>query len=89
VQPLTKEEWIVAVDSAVTTRHRVRANDADVQRYGGGASAEQLLNASFRFLLEREPNTSILPSFHLALISRYFPEFETEIRRHLTSKSDA
>ena len=88
VQPLTNEEWMVTVDSVVTTKHRVRASDADVKRFGRGASAEELLTASFRFLLEREPNTSILPSFHLPLIGRYFPEFETEIRRYLASTKE-
>lgn len=38
---------------------------------------------SFRFLLEREPNTSILSSFDLPVIGRYFPEYEREIRERL------
>jgi hypothetical protein len=41
------------------------------------------LEESFRFLLEREPNTSILPSFGLLLIGRYFPEYQQEIRARL------
>jgi hypothetical protein len=35
---------------------------------------------SFEFLLEREPNTSILPEFDLSVIQRYFPEYERTIR---------
>jgi hypothetical protein len=38
---------------------------------------------SFEFLLEREPNTSILRSFDLSVISQYFPEYENEIRKEL------
>jgi hypothetical protein len=34
-------------------------------------------------LLERESNTSILRSFRITDISRYFPEYEREIRRRL------
>ena len=38
-------------------------------------SKEQLIEFSFKFLLEREPNTSILSSFELSSISTYFPQF--------------
>jgi hypothetical protein len=44
---------------------------------------ERVLEESFRFLLEREPNTSILERFELPVIARYFPEYEREIRRRL------
>jgi hypothetical protein len=43
---------------------------SDVKR---NANAKRLFKESFRFLLEREPNTSILRSFHITDISRYFP----------------
>ena len=56
----------------------------DLERFGGGkADAKQLLEASFRFLLEREPNTSILLRFKLGVINNYFPEYEREIARYL------
>jgi hypothetical protein len=44
------------------------------------------LAESFRFLLEREPNTSILPSFDLPLIGGYFPEYEQEIRNWMRER---
>ncbi len=37
---------------------------------------ERLVEASFAFLLEREPRESILGTFDLSAISRYFPEYE-------------
>ena len=37
------------------------------------------MRACFAFLLEREPNESILSSFDVGVIARYFPEFEREI----------
>jgi hypothetical protein len=37
-------------------------------------------HGSFRFLLAREPKESILRSFGLSTIVRYFPEFEREIK---------
>jgi hypothetical protein len=39
------------------------------------------VRACFDFLLEREPKESILRSFDVTVIGRYFPEFETTIRR--------
>jgi hypothetical protein len=46
---------------------------------------EVLIERSFRFLLEHEPKESILREFDLPLIGRYFPEYESEIRRRLTT----
>jgi hypothetical protein len=40
----------------------------------------KLVRASFEFVLEREPATSILHEFSLDLISRYFPGYPAEIR---------
>jgi hypothetical protein len=39
---------------------------------------------SFRFLLEREPATSILRQFSLGDIARYFPEYPSELARRLS-----
>lgn len=74
----------VTVESQQETRHRVTIDEVDYQRLTGGkVSKEKLLEASFEFLLEREPNTSILPTFDLMLISQYFPEFDSEIQQRL------
>ncbi len=78
-----ENEWLVSVKGAVTTHHRVRVTDKDLKRFAEGRSAEDLLRESFRFLLERESNSSILPSFDLPLIGYYFPEYEREIRARL------
>jgi len=40
-----------------------------------------LVRACFEFLLAREAKDSILGSFDLSVIGRYFPEFESEITR--------
>jgi len=42
---------------------------------------EELIEKSFKFLLERESKESILSKFNLKIIKSYFPEFEEEIRR--------
>jgi hypothetical protein len=44
---------------------------------------EAVVRESFAFLLEREPNTSILGEFSLDVISRYFPEYSQELPRRL------
>ena len=44
---------------------------------------EDLVRASFEFLLEREPATSIMRAFSLDVISRFFPSYPTEIRARL------
>ena len=77
------EEWAVSVQGTVMTHHRVRVTKADLDRFSEGRSPEDLLEESFRFLLERESNTSILSSFDLPVIGRYFPEYEREIRTRL------
>jgi hypothetical protein len=66
------------------THHRVTLQKADHERLAGSkASPEDLVAASFRFLLEREPKESILRSFDLTVIGRYFPEYEREIAGRL------
>ena len=40
----------------------------------------KLIEFSFKFLLEREPNTSILYSFELNVISTYFPEYINTVK---------
>ena len=80
------EEWVVTVQDTATTRHRVQVTKGDLDRLAEGRSAQELLQESFQFLLEREPNTSILNSFDLPLIGHYFPEYEKEIRARLGGK---
>ncbi len=41
------------------------------------------MEKSFEFLLDREPNTSILGRFDLPVIGQYFPEYEKKIRKML------
>ena len=43
----------------------------------------RLVTESFRFLLEREPRESILRTFELPVIGRYFPDWEEQVRTRL------
>ena len=77
------DEWLVSIKSTVTSHHRVQVAKKDIERLAQGQSPEELIHESIRFLLEREPNTSILPSFDLPVIERHFPEYEREIQTRL------
>ena len=67
-------------DDRSATEHEVRVSAADVGRYAPGATdPTDLVRRSFAFLLAREPKESILQSYDLPVIARYFPEWEREI----------
>jgi len=71
----------IAVESGPTTHHVVTVGEADLARLDPGArDPHRLVDRSFRFLLERESPTSILRTFDLMEIGRYFPEYESTIR---------
>jgi hypothetical protein len=70
-------------DGPSATTHEVGVTNADLLRLRPDAEVERLVEASFRFLLEREPRESILRRFELPVIGRYFPEYEAEVRRGL------
>jgi hypothetical protein len=74
----------VTVEGASATQHLVTVTpDYWRKLTGGRVSAETLVEKSFEFLLERESNTSILRSFDLLVIQRYFPEYERIIGARL------
>ena len=79
--------WLVEVevaDEGDRTHHRVTVAPAEVARWARGSSGsdvEDLVRRSFEFLLEREPASSILREFDLAVIQRYFPEYDRLFRR--------
>ena len=59
----------------------VRVAQDHLDRLAPGASdPTDLVQRSFHFLLEREPPSSILRTFDLLEIGRYYPEYETAIR---------
>ncbi len=80
--------WTCAVaiseNGRVVTNHQVRVSAADLDRLAPGADdPAELVRASFDFLLERESPQSILRTFDLMEIARYFPEYASEIDRSM------
>ena len=82
----------ITIDSLGADRYRVTVSDAGSDsahivtvdpNHDHPVGAEDLVRASFRFLLDREPKEAILPEFDLDVIPRYFPEYESTIGRYL------
>lgn len=81
-------EFAVVVDDGAGQRHyKVTMSRADYARLGGDRhTPEAIIDAAFRFLLEREPKEAILARFDITTISRYFPEFERELASYLSGR---
>jgi hypothetical protein len=79
---LNSSNFRVTVTSSTTTTHEVSVKaDYALKLTAGKLNTAQLVKKSFEFLLERESNTSILRSFDLSEIARYFPEYESVIAK--------
>jgi hypothetical protein len=84
VQSAGSNKYRVTIDEGQTnSTHEVTVTPLELAKYGGQATAERLVEASFEFLLERESKESILRSFNLSDIERYFPENPKQIRQRL------
>ena len=70
---------VVLREGDETTQHDVTVSERDLERLGAGRSPEAFVRDCFGFLLRHEPKESILPSFDVSAIGRYFPGFEREI----------
>ena len=80
IEKLTEDVFKVTVSGSVATQHEVTVTDlAHHHLTSGRTTKEELLDFSFKFLLDREPNTSILSQFDITVISQYFAEYESEL----------
>ena len=84
IKELSDHIFEITVNKKPITKHKVLLTDEyhDILTEKK-ISKKKLLEYSFRFLLDREPNTSILSSFDLNIISKYFPDYENEIKKFL------
>jgi hypothetical protein len=65
----------------------VSVSEDDLERWSRGPAkedVEDLVRRSFDFLLERESPSSILRTFDLPVIERYFPEYDRVIKKRGT-----
>jgi hypothetical protein len=81
VNTIDSTNFEVIVEGNTATTHRVTVTHSYYQKLTNNrVTPEMLVETSFKFLLERESNTSILSRFDLPIIERYFPEYEETIK---------
>ena len=86
IKQLSNDLYEVTVYANATTSHKVTITDEiHLKLTKNKRTKSQLLERSFEFLLNREPNTSILFAFEIQVISNYFEDYEDHI--HLWSQS--
>ena len=83
ITELSKDKFEITVIADRITKHVVSVTDQMLLNLTNNKiSKEELLNFSFNFLLEREPNTSILSKFDIIVISKYFPEYISKVENY-------
>lgn len=84
VRPLDAEHFEVTIDeNDSSSMHIVTATEKQVGLLCDDCHAEKVVEASIRFLLDREPKESIMNQFDLDVIARFFPEYGTKINDYL------
>ena len=84
INKLDANNFDVLIKGDKETNHRVHMSEQYYNDLSDGrVPQETVIQESFKFLLEREPNTSILSEFDITIIKRYFPEYEKEIKQRL------
>ena len=82
IKKQTNDVFQVTVADSMTTTHEVTVTDQSLSDLTDDkVTKEQLLKFSFNFLLDREPNTAILSSFNINIISSYFSNYGDEVRQ--------
>jgi len=77
----------VTVKGNPVTKHKVTLSKDYYEKLTASAvPPEELVKASFAFLLAHERNTSILSEFGLKIIKKYFSGYEREMQRKFQNK---
>tara|TARA_B100000787_G_scaffold50858_1_gene36686 strand:+ start:2880 stop:3146 length:267 start_codon:yes stop_codon:yes gene_type:complete len=83
IKKIDSNHFSIKISNNTITTHNIILDDDDYFKYSlKNISREKLVEASFKFLLDREPNTSILENFNLKIINNYFPEYNKKIGRY-------
>lgn len=84
IRPLDGEHFEVTIDEGTTqSMHVVTASQKEADLLCDGCDVERLVEASIRFLLDREPKESIMNQFDLDVIARFFPDYPSKIAEYL------
>ncbi len=82
IKKLTDDVFQVTVADSMFTTHEVTVTDQSLTDLTDNkVTKEKLLQFSFNFLLDREPNTSILSTFDINVISKYFSDYRDQVRQ--------
>ncbi len=77
VETIGDDAFLVKVSAPTSTEHRVTMTRAYRRPiFISKKTKKEIVSRSFAFLLEREPNSSIMRTFDLPVIQRYFSEYE-------------
>jgi hypothetical protein len=82
VEKQNDRHFVVTVEEGGSSSTHTVSLDPEYYREltKGKIGKEALIEKSFEFLLARESKESILSSFNLKVIERYFPEYQAKIR---------
>lgn len=84
IRSLDEEHFEVTIDEGTTqSMHVVTASQKEADLLCDGCDVERLVEASVRFLLDREPKESIMNQFDLDVIARFFPDYPSKIAEYL------
>lgn len=86
VEQLQEEPWQFEVGLREVDEnlgdYLVSMSEEEYAKYGQGAEPDDVIQATFRFLLEREEPEMILDRFCLQDIIEYFPEYPTQLANY-------
>ena len=77
---------VIVGDDAAATEHVVEVDHMTLDDLAPDAPPEELVRESFVYLLEREPRESIMRSFELPMIARFFGDYPDEISHRLRGR---
>lgn len=80
ITKLSENKFQVTIQN---TQFTVTLTDQYHQSLTSNHTKEQLIQASFKFLLDNEPLNAILTEFNLDIIKQYFPQYQKEITKYL------
>lgn len=77
---------VTVTEGGSRTRHTVTMRHATYEHLSGGrVDPGACVRGAFEFLLDHEPKESILSSFDITVIAKYFPDFERQLGKYLAA----
>ena len=74
---------VIVRDLRGESLHRVTIEANEAERWAKLGTPSSCVEAVMLFLLDREPKESIMSTFDIRVVRRYFPEFDEAFPRYL------